>query len=65
VIPVALLGLDLSLDSFEDLEFSVTLLLRPVLPPFSFVPCVLSAYSDIMSSFWIFLLAMAAESIFD
>ena len=65
MIPVALLGLDLSLDSFEDLEFSVTLLLRPVFPPFSFVPCVLSTYSDIMSIFWIFLLAMAAESIFD
>lgn len=65
MIPVALLGLDLSLDSFEDLEFSVTLLLRPVFPPFSFDPCVLSAYSDIMSSFWIFLFAMAAESIFD
>jgi hypothetical protein len=63
VIPVALLGLDL--DSFVGLEFSVTLLLRLALPPFSFDPCVLSAYSDIMSSFWIFLLAMAAASKFD
>ena len=65
MIPVALLGLDLSLDSFVGLEFSVTLLLRLAFPPFSFNPCVLSAYSDIMSSFWIFLLAMAAASKFD
>lgn len=64
VIPVELLGLDFSLDSFDNLEFSVTLLLRLAFPPVTFVPCVLSSYSEMMSTFWIFLLTMAAASKF-
>ena len=64
VIPVELLGLDFSLDSFDNLEFSVTLLLRLAFPPVTFVPCVLSSYSEMMSTFGIFLLTMVAASKF-